>query len=188
MGQEPIIANMNPASSGKPNTRASGYHQKALAEIRNSLRPFENGGTSSNDNYSSAASTISTVSTTSGVSSASGLSSNSNGLESNLHGWHLQTVSQIINMGYTEVSASYNRLKRENMFNFECKLWTRLTVDKLKYECVFSCEFGACSSTILFHRFSQQWFLNALKPFVEDDVIIRMNSFDIAASARVSYL
>ena len=102
MGQEPVHANMNPASSGKPNTRASGYHQKALAEIRNSLRPFENGGTSSNDNYSSAASTISTISTTSGVSSASGLSSNSNGLDKELHAW--QTLSQIISMGYPEVN------------------------------------------------------------------------------------
>lgn len=96
MGQEPVIANMNPATSGKPNTRASGYHLKALAEIRNSLLPFANGGASSNDNYSSAASTISTISTTSGVSSASGLSSNSNGLDKDL--------SQIISMGYSEVS------------------------------------------------------------------------------------
>ncbi|KAL6952542.1 Serine/threonine-protein kinase lats1 [Sarracenia purpurea var. burkii] len=96
MGQEPVILNMNPATSSRSNTRASGYHQKALAEIRNSLLPFANGGgASSNDNYSSAASTISTISTTSGVSSASGLSSNSNGID----------ISQIISMGYTECSA-----------------------------------------------------------------------------------
>lgn len=102
MGQEPVIANMNPATSGKPNTRASGYHLKALAEIRNSLLPFANGGASSNDNYSSAASTISTISTTSGVSSASGLSSNSNGVDKDLN--VLQSLTQLINMGYSEVS------------------------------------------------------------------------------------
>lgn len=106
MGQEPAIANMNPATSGKPNTRASGYHLKALAEIRNSLLPFANGGgTSSNDNYSSAASTISTISTTSGVSSASGLSNNSNGIDNKELNVLRQALSQIINMGYTEVSA-----------------------------------------------------------------------------------
>ncbi|KAK7602650.1 hypothetical protein V9T40_006624 [Parthenolecanium corni] len=103
MGQEPAIANMNPATSGKPNTRASGYHLKALAEIRNSLLPFANGGgTSSNDNYSSAASTISTISTTSGVSSASGLSNNSNGIDNKELNVLRQALSQIINMGYTE--------------------------------------------------------------------------------------
>lgn len=104
---------MNPATSGKPATRASGYRLKALAEIRNSLLPFANGGgagCSSNDNYSSAASTISTISTTSGVSSASGLSSNSNGVDAKervdakeLNALR-QALSQIISMGYSEVS------------------------------------------------------------------------------------
>lgn len=81
MGQEPGIK-MNPATTGKSNTRASGYHQKALIEIRNSLLPFANGGgTNGYENYSSAASTISTISTTSGVSSASGISNTSNGTD-----------------------------------------------------------------------------------------------------------
>lgn len=102
MGQEAVITNMNPAVSGKANTRSSGYHRKALAEIRNSLLPFANGGTG-NDNYSSTASTISTASTTSGVSSASGLSSNSNGLDKDLNALR-QTLTQLINMGYSEVS------------------------------------------------------------------------------------
>lgn len=114
MGQEPIILNMNPATSGRSNTRASGYHQKALAEIRNSLLPFANGGgASSNDNYSSAASTISTISTTSGVSSASGLSSNSNGLDNKDLNALRQTLTQIISMGYTEESA-LRALKQSN--------------------------------------------------------------------------
>lgn len=64
---------MNPPAVSKSSTRGSGYHQKALAEIRNSLLPFANiGGTG--EVGSSAASTISTLSTTSGISSASGLS------------------------------------------------------------------------------------------------------------------
>ncbi|CAB0003564.1 unnamed protein product, partial [Nesidiocoris tenuis] len=78
--------------------RSSGYHQKALAEIRNSLLPFANSGEGS----SSAASTISTVSTTSGVSSASGLSSAStNGLDKEA-ALGRQNVNHLVNMGYSE--------------------------------------------------------------------------------------
>uniref|UniRef100_A0A0A9Z7E3 non-specific serine/threonine protein kinase n=1 Tax=Lygus hesperus TaxID=30085 RepID=A0A0A9Z7E3_LYGHE len=77
--------------------RSSGYHQKALAEIRNSLLPFANCGEGS----SSAASTISSAaSTTSGVSSASGLSSAStNGLDKELS---RQNINHLVSMGYSE--------------------------------------------------------------------------------------
>lgn len=84
---------MSASAAGKASARSSsGYHQKALAEIRNSLLPFANSG----DHVgSSAASTISTLSTTSGVSSASGLSglsagSGQNGLDKD----HYSEVSQ----------------------------------------------------------------------------------------------
>jgi len=95
------FSTMNPVAPGKPSTRSSGYHQKALAEIRNSLLPFANSGGESTVG-SSAASTISTLSTTSGVSSASGLSgfstaSGGNGLDKDLR----QALSA---MGHTEVS------------------------------------------------------------------------------------
>lgn len=98
---------MNSASSGKSATRSSGYHQKALAEIRNSLLPFAN--ISGETVGSSAASTISTLSTTSGVSSASGLSglsaaSGNNCVEKDLSVLR-QTLAQLITMGYTEVSS-----------------------------------------------------------------------------------
>ncbi|KAG8231399.1 hypothetical protein J437_LFUL011336, partial [Ladona fulva] len=100
MGQQ---TNMNPAV-GKSSTR-SGYHQKALAQIRNSLLPFANSG----ENGSSAASTISTLSTTSGVSSASGLSGLSaasgstglNGIEKDI-GILRQALQQMVNVGYSE--------------------------------------------------------------------------------------
>lgn len=102
MGQQ-SFATMNAATSGKLSTRTTGYHQKALAEIRNSLLPFANSGGDSNVG-SSAASTISTLSTTSGVSSASGLSgfsatSGGNGLDKDL-------PNQLHAMGYTEVSVT----------------------------------------------------------------------------------
>lgn len=100
MGQQPGTT-MNPATSGKSSTRSSGYHQKALAEIRNSLLPFANIGGENNGVGSSAASTISTLSTTSGVSSASGLSSASNGVEKEIV---RQAHAQIVAMGYSEVS------------------------------------------------------------------------------------
>lgn len=85
MGQQPRADIMNPAgTSAKAGARASGYHQKAMAEIHNSLLPFAKSGVAGGCEPvgSSAASTISTLSTTSGVSSASGLSSGSNGLSS----------------------------------------------------------------------------------------------------------
>lgn len=102
MGQQ-SFSTMNSATSGKLSTRTTGYHQKALQEIRNSLLPFAN---SCDSNVgSSAASTISTLSTTSGVSSASGLSgfsaaSGGNGLDKDL-------PNQLHTMGYTEVSLLY---------------------------------------------------------------------------------
>lgn len=103
MGQEPGVT-MNPASSGKSSTRSSGYHQKALAAIRNSLLPFANIGCESGNVGSSAASTISTLSTTSGVSSASGHSSTSNGVDKELNALR-QALAQLIAMGYSEVSS-----------------------------------------------------------------------------------
>lgn len=115
MGQQ-YIATMNPATSGKSSTRSSGYHQKALAEIRNSLLPFATSGVGENVG-SSAASTISTLSTTSGVSSGSGLSgfstaSGSNGVEKEL-GVFLRQSSQLLNMGYSE-DAALRALKLAN--------------------------------------------------------------------------
>ncbi|KAK3931440.1 Serine/threonine-protein kinase LATS1 [Frankliniella fusca] len=91
---------MNSATSGKLSTRTTGYHQKALAEIRNSLLPFANIGGDSNVG-SSAASTISTLSTTSGVSSASGLSG-----FSTASGTGLDKDNQLHNMGYSEAAAA----------------------------------------------------------------------------------
>lgn len=110
MGQQ-FIVTMNPATSGKSSTRSSGYHQKALAEIRNSLLPFANIGNLGENLGSSAASTISTLSTTSGISSASGHSgisaaSGSNGIEKDLTLLR-QTLVQLMSMGYTEVSFYY---------------------------------------------------------------------------------
>jgi serine/threonine-protein kinase LATS1/2 len=107
MGQQ-FIVTMNPATSGKSSTRSSGYHQKALAEIRNSLLPFANIGSLGENLGSSAASTISSLSTTSGVSSASGHSgvsaaSGCNGIEKDLSLLR-QALVQLMNMGYTEVS------------------------------------------------------------------------------------
>ncbi|GFG30077.1 hypothetical protein Cfor_06141, partial [Coptotermes formosanus] len=113
MGQQSIVT-MNPATSGKSSTRSSGYHQKALAEIRNSLLPFANIGSLGENLGSSAASTISSLSTTSGVSSASGHSgvsaaSGCNGIEKDLSLLR-QALVQLMNMGYTE-EASIRALK-----------------------------------------------------------------------------
>lgn len=104
---EEAVASMNSAApvSGKPSTRSSssGYHQKALAEIRNSLQPFANGVCDS-----SAASCVSSISSasgsaTSGIGSVSGLSSLSNNcVEKELNALR-QTLTQLITMGYTEV-------------------------------------------------------------------------------------
>ncbi|KAJ8675047.1 hypothetical protein QAD02_010833 [Eretmocerus hayati] len=93
---------MNPPAVSKSSTRSSGYHQKALAEIRNSLLPFANiGGTG--EVGSSAASTISTLSTTSGVSSASGLSGLSGASGSITEKPdQRQAIAQLLGMGFTE--------------------------------------------------------------------------------------
>lgn len=87
MGQQPRCQlNMNPNAPA----RSSGYHQKAMEEIQNSLRPFAKSGSEAMS--SSAASTISNFSATSGVSSLSS-TSGGNGNE-----------RQLVNMGYSEVS------------------------------------------------------------------------------------
>ncbi|KAF5286171.1 hypothetical protein FQR65_LT12929 [Abscondita terminalis] len=98
MGQEPRLkVIMNPTTPA----RSSGYHQKAMEEIHNSLLPFAK---SSNEVMgSSAASTISTLSTTSGVSSLSS-ASGSNGTDKDLQQLR-QLLAQLLNMGYTEESS-----------------------------------------------------------------------------------
>ncbi|XP_013142193.1 PREDICTED: serine/threonine-protein kinase LATS1-like [Papilio polytes] len=85
---------MNPPAPGKTATRSSGYHQKALAEIRNSLLPFANIGNSEPPG-SSAASTVSSG-VSSGFSSSSG-----NGLEKDLNVLP-QSLNQLIALGYEE--------------------------------------------------------------------------------------
>ncbi|CAG4964454.1 serine/threonine-protein kinase Warts [Colias croceus] len=85
---------MNPPAPGKPATRTSGYNQKALAEIRNSLLPFANIG-SSEPPGSSAASTVSSG-VSSGFSSSSG-----NGLDKDLNVLP-QSLNQLIALGYDE--------------------------------------------------------------------------------------
>lgn len=84
---------MNPPAPGKTATR-SGYHQKALAEIRNSLLPFANIGNSEPPG-SSAASTVSSG-VSSGFSSSSG-----NGLDKDLNVLP-QSLNQLIALGYDE--------------------------------------------------------------------------------------
>lgn len=98
MGQQPRLQlNMNPTTPA----RSSGYHQKAMEEIHNSLLPFAK---SSNEVMgSSAASTISTLSTTSGVSSLSS-ASGSNGTDKDLQQLR-QMLAQLLNMGYSEESS-----------------------------------------------------------------------------------
>ncbi|CAH2085262.1 unnamed protein product [Euphydryas editha] len=85
---------MNPPAPGKTATRSSGYNQKALAEIRNSLLPFANIG-SSEPPGSSAASTVSSG-VSSGFSSSSG-----NGLDKDLSVLP-QSLNQLIALGYDE--------------------------------------------------------------------------------------
>lgn len=109
---------MNPSAVSKSSTRGSGYHQKALAEIRNSLLPFANiGGTG--EVGSSAASTISTLSTTSGVSSASGLSGLS-GASGSLDKpeQRQQIVGQISAMGFPEVNIDFLNITTIYLFFF----------------------------------------------------------------------
>lgn len=110
-GEAVTIMNSAAPASGKPSTRSSssGYRQKALAEIRNSLLPFANIG-SCND--SSAASCVSSTSSasgsaTSGIGSVSGFSSLSNlYVDKELNALR-QTLNQLITMGYTEVRIIY---------------------------------------------------------------------------------
>lgn len=94
---------MNPPAPGKTATRSSGYNQKALAEIRNSLLPFANIG-SSEPPGSSAASTVSSG-VSSGFSSSSG-----NGLDKDLSVLP-QSLNQLVALGYDEVSNWYHTFK-----------------------------------------------------------------------------
>ncbi|KAJ8933635.1 hypothetical protein NQ314_013898 [Rhamnusium bicolor] len=94
MGQQPrsqLIMNPNAPA------RSPGYHQKAMEEIQNSLRPFAKSGSEAMS--SSAASTISNFSATSGVSS---LSSTSGGNSSEKE---VMQLRQLVNMGYSEDSS-----------------------------------------------------------------------------------
>lgn len=140
MGQQPGCATMNSASSGKSSTRSSGYHQKALAEIRNSLLPFANIGSENSGVGSSAASTISTLSTTSGVSSASGLSSTSNsnsngiGVDKELNSALRHNLTQLTSMGYTEVGC----FVEENSYKLTCRATSIDYLVRLAYGLVIS--------------------------------------------------
>ena len=103
MGQQPRPQlNMNPNAPA----RSSGYHQKALEEIHNSLLPFAKIG--GDLVGSSAASTISNLSATSGISSLSS-ASGSNGTDKDLHQLR-QYLLHLVNMGYSEVSQFYDCL------------------------------------------------------------------------------
>lgn len=98
MGQQPRTQlNMNPSAPA----RSSGYHQKAMEEIHNSLLPFAKSG-GSEVVGSSAASTISNFSTTSGVSSLSSTSGSNGTAEKDYHQLR-QMLVQLHNMGYSEV-------------------------------------------------------------------------------------
>lgn len=88
---------MNPPAPGKTAKRCSGYHQSALAQIRNSLLPFANSGNLEPPG-SSAASTVSSG-VSSGFSSSSG-----NGLDKDLNALP-QSLNQLIALGYDEDSA-----------------------------------------------------------------------------------
>ncbi|XP_063827289.1 serine/threonine-protein kinase Warts [Ostrinia nubilalis] len=103
---------MNPPAPGKTATRSSGYNQKALAEIRNSLLPFANIG-SSEPPGSSAASTVSSG-VSSGFSSSSG-----NGLDKDLNVLP-QSLNQLLALGYDEDSAV--RALKFNSGRFEAAL------------------------------------------------------------------
>lgn len=101
MGQQPRTQiNMNPSAPA----RSSGYHQKAMEEIHNSLLPFAKtmSGGGGEVVGSSAASTISNFSTTSGVSSLSS-TSGSNGTTDKDYNQLRQMLVQLHNMGYSEV-------------------------------------------------------------------------------------
>ncbi|XP_060526437.1 serine/threonine-protein kinase Warts isoform X2 [Cylas formicarius] len=94
MGQAPRPIRMNPNAPA----RSPGYHQKAMEEIQNSLRPFAKSGSEALG--SSAASTISNFSATSGISSLSSASGSNMG-EKDLFQMR-QTQTQLLNMGYSE--------------------------------------------------------------------------------------
>ncbi|CAG9772417.1 unnamed protein product [Ceutorhynchus assimilis] len=98
MGQAPQLADMNNNTSA----RSPGYHQKAMEEIQNSLRPFAKSG--SETVGSSAASTISNFSQTSGVSSLSS-ASGSNGDNGKDHLQLRHGLAQLLSMGYSEDSS-----------------------------------------------------------------------------------
>ncbi|KAK9874967.1 hypothetical protein WA026_005782 [Henosepilachna vigintioctopunctata] len=105
MGQQPrATINMNSSTSA----RSSGYHQKAMEEIQNSLRPYAKSGSEAIE--SSAASTISNFSATSGVSSFSS-ASGGNGSDNDVI--HLHHISQLLSMGYSE-DASVRALQFSN--------------------------------------------------------------------------
>jgi len=132
---------MNSAApaSGKPSTRSSssGYRQKALAEIRNSLLPFANiGGCDS-----SAASCVSSISSasgsaTSGIGSVSGLSSLSNNCVDKELNALRQTLSQLIAMGYTEVRIIFITDLILKMFDLKYKL--KLLIHNINYNYLYS--------------------------------------------------
>ncbi|XP_018323190.1 serine/threonine-protein kinase Warts [Agrilus planipennis] len=94
--QSPLQRSMNPST---PSARSSGYHQKAMEEIHNSLLPFAKSSGSGEVLSSSAASSISTLSATSGVSSMS-TASGSNGT-TDLYQLR-QMLAQLLTMGYSE--------------------------------------------------------------------------------------
>ncbi|XP_050293114.1 serine/threonine-protein kinase Warts isoform X2 [Anthonomus grandis grandis] len=98
MGQVPRQAIMNPNTSA----RSPGYHQKAMEEIQNSLRPFAKSG--SETVGSSAASTISSFSQTSGISSLSS-ASGSNGDNGKDHLQLRHGLAQLLSLGYSEDSS-----------------------------------------------------------------------------------
>lgn len=109
------------SGSNKNNDRtsarsSSGYHQKALEEIHNSLLPFAkpNSGPNSDVLGSSAASTVSTLSTTSGISSASGLSSAS-GISNGLGIAPSMGGASSITSGIGSISTSSAQQDREQM-------------------------------------------------------------------------
>ncbi|XP_045467929.1 serine/threonine-protein kinase Warts [Harmonia axyridis] len=98
MGQQPRpTISMNSSTSA----RSSGYHQKAMEEIQNSLRPYAKSGSEAIE--SSAASTISNFSATSGVSSFSSASGGTSSDNDVIHLHHM--LSQLLSMGYSEDAA-----------------------------------------------------------------------------------
>lgn len=115
MGQQPRpTINMNSSTSA----RSSGYHQKAMEEIQNSLRPYAKSGSEAVE--SSAASSISNFSATSGVSS---FSSASGGNNSDNDVIHLHMLSQLLSMGYSEVDISELKSMFSIFFSLFLMFW-----------------------------------------------------------------